>query len=514
MLLTTLTSGRYDYSAVLRTIQSQAPSLEKVILLPDISGNRVDFTMSLFFTTYSALLILGKRHQPDWQSLDASVVSSDILNLQFTSGSTGLPKAAALTHSGMINSSQYIGLNMALKPTDSIVIPLPLFHAFGLVIGLTTAWVAGGSAVLPSEYFDAAATLAAVQRYSATGLYGVTTMFIDMLSHPSFAGTNRSTLRFGVMAGSAMPADLTTRIHTRFPIPRLYTNWGMTELSSIATMVTHRDPDHKRLHTAGRLLPNFTMKIVEPNSGSCLPWGARGEIVVAGFGVMAGYFNEPERTASTLKQHSEDLEAGGAGVDPCTGKVRTWMHTGDEGYIDPEGYLVVTGRIKDLIIRGGENIAPLEIEERLFLHPAIKQAAAFGIPSQRYGEEVACLLELDETTTSWDARPSDDEVRRWVRKTLSRFKAPVRIWWLGDKAKGVVAEWPKTANGKLRKKDIREVGEGELMVLLALDGFITPSLHVFNPTVHYADCFHTELLKKEQAQEAMVDSPSKIRPSL
>jgi acyl-CoA synthetase (AMP-forming)/AMP-acid ligase II len=262
------------------------------------------------------------------------------------------------------------------------------------------------------------------------------------------------------MAGSAMPEELLARVITKFPIPELYTNWGMTELSSIATMTTATDPVEKKMRTAGRLLPNFIGKIVAPDSSISLPWGARGEIVISGFGVMHSYFGDELRTEMALKSHVDDLQPGQAGLN-IDGQMRTWLHTGDEGYLDKEGYFVITGRIKDLIIRGGENISPLEIEERLFAHPAIKQAAVFGIPSQRYGEEVAAILELEDKT---EQRPTNEEIRSWVRKALSRYKTPVRIWWLGDVARGVPMEWPKTANGKLRKKDIRKVGEGKFCV--------------------------------------------------
>jgi long-chain acyl-CoA synthetase len=259
-----------------------------------------------------------------------------------------------------------------------------------------------------------------------------------------------------MMAGSAMPEELLNRVMTRFPIRDLYTNWGMTELSSVATMTTASDPIEKKMKTAGRLLPNFTAKIVDPSTMRTLPWGHRGEIVVSGFGVMHSYYNDVKRTAEAIRQHRHDSTSGSTEVD---GKVRRWMHTGDEGYLDDDGYFVITGRIKDLIIRGGENISPLEIEARLYQHPAIKQAAVFGVPSARYGEEVAAMLELEGEYEG--QRPSQKDIKSWVRMELSRFKTPVYVWWLGDEEMGVPSEWPKTANGKLRKGDIRKIGEGE-----------------------------------------------------
>ncbi|TAQ89271.1 hypothetical protein B7494_g2393 [Chlorociboria aeruginascens] len=455
VLFTTVGSSKYDYRKPLLQIESQVPSLRKVVLLQDTTGRYKNFQSSTFFETFESLVKLGHHKVIDWTAMEKSISDTDILNLQFTSGSTGMPKMAALTHHGMINSAQYIGLNMNVVSTDKIVVPVPLFHAFGLIIGLCTAFVAGASVVLPSEYFDAGATLKAVERYKCTGLYGVTTMFLDELSHPDFSKTVRSSLRFGVMAGSALPEDLLLRVMNKFPIPDIYTNWGMTELSSIATMTVASDPISKKLKTAGKLLPNLAAKIVKPDTGTVLPWGQKGEIVVSGFGVMHSYFGDAERTSRSLKYHADDAKSDQIGCYPDESP-RKWMHTGDEGYIDQEGYLVVTGRIKDLIIRGGENIAPLEIEERLFQHPAIKQACVFGIPSERYGEEVAAFLELEDGMD----RPSDEAIRDWVRGTLSRYKVPVRIWWLGDALRGCPTEWPKTANGKLRKKDIKQIGTG------------------------------------------------------
>ncbi|PMD34482.1 acetyl-CoA synthetase-like protein [Hyaloscypha variabilis F] len=446
LFFTTLGTSKYDYRPCLSKLEQRIiPSLNMVVLLQDVDGIYLPGQSSPFFERFESLLETGRRQNINWKTFENRIQDTDILNLQFTSGSTGAPKAAALTHHGMLNCARYIGMKMDIRETDNVVIPVPLFHAFGLIIGAAT--------VLPSEYFDAALTLKAVQRYRCTGLYGVTTMFIDQLSHPDFTHTNRTSLRFGLMAGSAMPEDLLLRVINKFPIKHIYTNWGMTELSSIATMTSASDPISKKQKTAGKILPNLTAKIVVPNTGTVLPWGARGEIVVSGFSVMHSYFEDDERTMGSIKHHPEDFEIMELkqqhGAAP-----RRWMHTGDEGYLDEDGYLVVTGRIKDLIIRGGENIAPLEIEERLFEHPAIKQACVFGIPNDRYGEVVAAFLELENGL----ARPEDEKIREWVRGTLSRYKVPVRIWWLGDVEKGCPVEWPKTANGKLRKKDIREIG--------------------------------------------------------
>ncbi|KAJ9644334.1 hypothetical protein H2204_001686 [Knufia peltigerae] len=456
MLFTTLTTSRYDYISMLNGLTDRVSSLEHIIILEDISGTPYH-TSERGFLSYQELFHSSTSTATDMDKIERNVKCASILNLQFTSGSTGSPKAAALTHHGMVNSARFIGIQMNLKPTDRIVIPVPLFHAFGLIIGVCTAFVHGASAVLPSEYFDAGATLSAVDRFQCTGLYGVTTMFVDEMSHPLFTSTKRTSLRFGIMAGSAMHEELLNRVMTSFPIPELYTNWGMTELSSIATMTVTDDSMEKMLKTAGKLLPHFEAKIVEPNTGRTLPWGQRGEIVVSGFGVMHSYYGNEIQTRNTIRTHPEDLLPGQLGLDD-NGCPRRWMHTGDEGYLDDDGYFVITGRIKDLIIRGGENISPMEIEARLYEHPLVKQAVVFGVPSGRYGEEVAAMLELEDKCVE---RPSDKEIKSWVRESLSRYKVPVHIWWLGDKGLGIPTEWPKTTNGKLRKADIRAIGEGE-----------------------------------------------------
>ena len=259
-----------------------------------------------------------------------------------------------------------------------------------------------------------------------------------------------------------MPEELLNRVMAQFPIARLYTNWGMTELSSVATMTTAADPVEKKMRTAGQLLPYFNAKIVEPDTDRVVPWGQKGEIVIQGFGVMHSYFRNPEQTAKALKHH---CNADGRPADGV------WMHTGDEAYLDPEGYFVITGRIKDLIIRGGENISPLEIEARLYEHPQVQQVVVFGVESQRFGEEVAAIVELKDNNPPREGKGgtvNEAELKQWAGQTLARFKIPIRIWWLGDEVLGIPNEWPKTANGKLRRMDVRQIGQGEFLSHLLL----------------------------------------------
>lgn len=250
-----------------------------------------------------------------------------------------------------------------------------------------------------------------------------------------------------------MPPEFLRRVMKQFEIPRIYSCWGMTELSSFVTMMHETDPWDKRIHTTGRLFPNFVLKVVEPNGTKAVPWGKRGEIVVSGYGQMSEYIGNKEKTDETLQYHKEDLEEGGVGgLGGRNGKtLRPWMHTGDEGMLDDDGYLVFTGRIKDLIIRGGENIAPLEIEERLNEMEALEAVSVVGVPDDKYGEVIGAFLELKEG----QKQPKDDEIKDWVKEKLAYFKVPKYIWWLGDGQ--VPKEWPKTMSGKVSKPELREL---------------------------------------------------------
>ncbi|CDM30247.1 AMP-dependent synthetase/ligase [Penicillium roqueforti FM164] len=449
LLVMTPSFGKFQYENILLKLSKMLPSLQAVVLVDPYKLKAQSLGDKM--VSYEVLL-----KQNFATSLPGNVSPHDIVNIQFTSGSTGTPKAAALSHYNIMNCGKNISAQMSISDKDRVCLPVPLFHSFGLIIGICTSTWSGSTIVFPSETFDADAVLKCIEGYRCTGIYGVTTMFIEEMKNPKFACTDRSSLKFGIMAGSAMPQDLLEKVATSFPVPRLYTNWGMTELSSITTMTHHSDPTPNRLHTAGRLFPNFIGKIVEPNTGRVLPWGQKGEIVISGYGVMGGgYLRNPSKTAEAMRQHVEDLEPHGVGPVDSEGNLRTWMHTGDEGYFDKDGYFVITGRIKDIIIRGGENISPVEIEARLSSHGAIVQASVVGVPNARLGEEIAAFVEL----TNGHAKPTDEELQKWVRASLSRFKTPKHFWWIGSPQHGVPREWPKTASGKLRKPDLREVAK-------------------------------------------------------
>jgi mevalonyl-CoA ligase len=446
--------ARYDYNKALEQAQSKVKDLEHIIILADIFKKH-QVSKGLKYQDYEQFL---KSNSSAKWSEDTSISPHDMVNIQFTSGSTGLPKSVSLSHYNIMNCGRNIWLQTRLTSDDRICCPVPLFHSFGMIVAISTSTVAGSSLVFPSELFDPAAALLCIERYNCAALYGVNTMFISEMSNKSFKKTNKSSLKFGIVAGSPMPPEFLKRVMKEFEIPRIYTCWGMTELSSFVTMMHETDPWDKRINTTGRLFPHFILKIVEPNGTKAVPWGERGEIVVSGYGQMAEYIDNEEKTKESLKYHKEDLEEGGVGgVGGRDSKeLRAWMHTGDEGMLDEDGYLVFTGRIKDLIIRGGENIAPLEIEQRLNEMDAIAQASIVGVPDDKYGETVGAFLELKEGAK----KPSHDEVKKWVKDELAYFKAPANIWWLGDE--GIPEEWPKTMSGKVSKPELRKLVD-ELM---------------------------------------------------
>lgn len=424
----------YVYRPWLPTIKASVPSIRNIIM---VHGEENDYRFS---TPYERIMDQGRRSSFDLVQFGKDLKPMDIINLQFTSGSTGLPKASALTHRGILNAGRLIGATMYLKAADRICLPVPLFHSFGLIIGLSTVSVYGAAIVLPSNKFDAKRTLACIAKYQCTGLYGVSTMFITLMGLPEFQQYDYSSLRFAILAGSAVPEHLMRKVWASFGITQTHTNWGLTESSSICTMTKDTDPIQKRTMTSGRLFPGFSAKIVNPVTTAAVPRKGRGEIVLRGSGIQECYYANEKKTEEA---HRKSIEDG-----------LTWFHTGDEGFIDSDGYFVITGRIKDMIIRGGENIAPLEIEERLAAHPAISQSSIIGVPDERYGEVVCAFVE-QSTSVADEDRPSDEEIRSWVREKLARFKQPKYVIWLGSSP--LFESWPKTGSGKLRKPDLRVV---------------------------------------------------------
>ena len=375
---------------------------------------------------------------PSWRSLLERAVAEpefpelscdDPINIQYTSGTTGFPKGATLSHHNILNNGYFVGELIAYTEQDRICVPVPFYHCFGMVMGNLAATSHGACMVIPAPSFDPAATLRAVQQERCTSLYGVPTMFIAELNLPDFASYDLSSLRTGIMAGSPCPVEVMKRVVAEMHMAEVSICYGMTETSPVS-LQTRRDDDlEHRTGTVGRVLPHIEVKVVDPATGVTQPRGAAGELCTRGYSVMLGYWNEPEKTA-------EAVDAG------------RWMHTGDLATMREDGYVEIVGRIKDMIIRGGENIYPREIEEFLYGHPKIADVQVVGVPHERYGEEVlACVIPRDPATP-----PSIEELRAFCEGRLAHYKIPSRL--------RILDAFPMTVSGKVRKVELRE-GFGE-----------------------------------------------------
>jgi fatty-acyl-CoA synthase len=351
--------------------------------------------------------------------------AADPVNIQYTSGTTGFPKAATLSHRNLLLNGYYTGMCQALTADDRICIPVPFYHCFGCVLGTITAVAYGSAMVIPAESFDACATLDAIEKERATALYGVPTMFIAQLQHPSLAKRDLNSLRTGVMAGSPCPIEVMRQVIDVLGAREVTIGYGLTEASPIITQSRTTDPLELRVETVGRLLPGVEAKIVDPATGKTLGDNQQGELCARGHGIMIGYYKNPEATAAAI-------DAGG------------WLHSGDLAMRLSNGYYRITGRIKDMVIRGGENIYPREIEEFLFGHPAIEQSAVVGVPDKKYGEELCAWVKLKAGCTA-----TEDEVREFCRASLAYYKIPRYVKF--------VEGFPQTVTGKIQKFKIREL---------------------------------------------------------
>ncbi|PYH99058.1 acetyl-CoA synthetase-like protein [Aspergillus ellipticus CBS 707.79] len=361
----------------------------------------------------------------------------DVCNLQFTSGSTGNPKAAMLTHHNLVNNSRFIGDRMDLTSFDILCCPPPLFHCFGLVLGMLAVVTHGSKIVFPSETFDPKAVLQAISDEKCTALHGVPTMFEAILSLPKPPNFDTSNLRTGIIAGAPVPRPLMKRLFEELNMTQFTSSYGLTEASPTCFNALTSDSIETRLTTVGKLMPHAKAKIINAQ-GQIVPVGERGELCIAGYQLTKGYWNNPGKTAETLVTDADGT---------------TWLKTGDEAIFTPEGYCTITGRFKDIIIRGGENIYPLEIEERLAAHPALEVASVIGIPDQKYGEVVGAFIAV--APGHGNKRPSVDELRDWTRETLGRHKAPQHVFVFGEE--GIDRTVPVTGSGKVRKVDLRKI---------------------------------------------------------
>ena len=363
------------------------------------------------------------EHHARLAALAAELRPDDAINIQFTSGTTGNPKGATLSHCNILNNGYLTGAAMGLSPQDRLCIPVPLYHCFGLVLSVLACVAHGSTMVFPGEAFDPLDTLRSVQEERCTALHGVPTMFIMELDHPEFFSFDLSSLRTGIMAGAPCPAEVMRRVISEMNMKDILIAYGQTEVSPINNMTLPDDSLERRTETVGRAVPWVEIKVID-DAGRVVPIGEKGELCTRGYSVMQGYWNDPERTAETI-------DAGG------------WLHSGDLAVMDQDGYVQIVGRIKDMIIRGGENIYPREIEEFLYQHPAISEVQVFGVPDEKMGEEVCAWIQLNA-----GQKLSVDEVKDYCRDKITHFKIPRYI--------DFVDEYPMTVSGKIQKFVMRE----------------------------------------------------------
>ncbi|KAL5120846.1 hypothetical protein ACEQ8H_001327 [Pleosporales sp. CAS-2024a] len=406
------------------------PSLRNLVVV-DNSAGRIDVSAYKGLCRYEHVVEDGGQGAA---LQDQGLDPNEVANIQFTSGTTSMPKAACLTHRSILNNGKSIGDRMLLTPEDVVCCPPPLFHCFGCILGYMATATHGAAIVFPKEAFDPLATLEAVREYKATALYGVPTMFIaelDLLARGAVPRDGYQHLRTGIAAGSSIPSELMRKLHKQLHLTQLTICYGMTETSPVSAMTTTDDPMEKRIDSVGKLLPHVQAKIVNPaNWSQIVDRGQRGELAVSGYLVMKGYWDDEKRTQASLVPDDRGV---------------LWMHTGDEATMDEQGYIQITGRIKDLIIKGGENIHPLEVENCLFAHPKVKEVSVVGLPDERYGEIVAAFIVKGD-----DGDVSAENVRTWVREKLSHHLVPKYVFW--------VENYPKTASGKIQKFKLREMG--------------------------------------------------------
>ncbi len=406
-----------DYRGMIDEVRGDLPDLERVIYLGTPAWDEL---VAAGAAAESAAL--AERA--------ATLAFDDPINIQYTSGTTGFPKGATLSHHNILNNGFFIGEGCRYTERDRVCIPVPFYHCFGMVLGNLACTTHGACIVIPAPGFDPALTLAAVQSEKCTSLYGVPTMFIAELALPDFGSYDLSSLRTGIMAGSPCPVEVMKRVLSEMHMPEVEICYGMTETSPVSTQTGTDDDMERRVSTVGRVHPHVEIKIIDPETGQVLPRGDHGELCTRGYSVMLGYWNEPEKTAEAID----------------TGR---WMHTGDLAVMDDAGYLNIVGRIKDMVIRGGENVYPREIEEFLYTHPDIEDVQVIGVPDVKYGEELCAWVRLRPGSTI-----TAEQVREFCTGRIAHYKIPRYV--------RVTDAFPMTVTGKVQKFKMRETSVGEL----------------------------------------------------
>jgi fatty-acyl-CoA synthase len=405
-----------DYVETLAQVRADCPDLREAVVLDG---------------EWEALLARARdASETDLAAREARLQFDDPINIQYTSGTTGAPKGATLTHHNILNNGLFLGQTLGYTEKDRVCVPVPFYHCFGMVIGNLACTTHGACIVTPGEAFDPLLTLEAVSAERCTSLYGVPTMFIAELAHPRFHEFDLSSLRTGIMAGAPCPIEVMRKVQSLMHMPEVTIGYGMTETSPVSAQTGRHDPLERRVSTVGRVHHHVEIKVVDPVTGATVPRGQPGEYCTRGYHVMLGYWNEEAATRSAID-------------------VTGWMHTGDLATMDAEGFVKIVGRIKDMIIRGGENVSPREVEELLHAHPDVQEAQVIGVPSERYGEEVMAWVRL-APGASVTATGLED----YCRGRIADFKVP-KLWKLVD-------EFPMTVTGKVQKFRMREIAIAEL----------------------------------------------------
>ena len=417
-LLVTLTSYlTSEYKDMVESVKDAVPSLERTI----------------YFDTgdWTELLAAGENVTDDELRQRADSLSADDpINIQYTSGTTGFPKGATLSHNNILNNANFVGSKCAYDETDRVCIPVPFYHCFGMVMGNLACAVYGSTMVIPCPTFDPETVLDVLEAQRCTSLYGVPTMFIAQLGHARLGTADLSTLRTGIMAGSPCPIEVMKQVIDDMNMSEVTIAYGQTETSPVSTQTSTTDSVEVRVSTVGQVLPHVESKIIDPDTGETVERGDSGEYCTRGPHVMIGYWDDAEKTADAI-------DADG------------WMHSGDLATMDADGYVNIVGRIKDMIIRGGENVYPREIEEFLYTHSAIADAQVIGVPDEKYGEELAAWVQLADGQTL-----TDDELKAWCKGKIAHFKVPRYVFF--------VDSFPMTVTGKIRKVEMREKSIADL----------------------------------------------------
>lgn len=411
MLISATSFKTSDYAAMIEEVRPQVPSLSDVVYLDSADWDELRAGSAAVGAD-----ALAARH--------ATLSNTDPINIQYTSGTTGFPKGATLSHRNILNNGYFTTEGISLQAGERLCVPVPFYHCFGMVMGVLGCMSHGAAVVIPSPGFDPAATLDAIEAEQCAGVYGVPTMFIAMQNHPSFIGRDLSSLRTGIMAGSVCPVEVMKHCVADMHMAEVAIAYGMTETSPVSCQTLIDDDLDRRTATIGRAHPHIEVKVVNPETGETVERGEPGEFCTRGYSVMLGYWNNDEKTREAI-----DSEG--------------WMHTGDLAVMRADGYCAIVGRIKDMVIRGGENVYPREIEEFLYTHPDIEDAQVIGVPDARYGEEICAWLRMRPGATPLDV----SAIREFTADRLAHFKIPRYVH--------IVDEFPMTITGKVRKVDMR-----------------------------------------------------------